>query len=223
LHAKPANLEAQNDRMRKAIERNRAKQASRNEPPPLTNNRPTTHSTPGTSKKLPSSAPSAISLAGNAQKSPAFSIGERKSVATPEATKFSTPFRSGKKTPPAAIGYATTNGQKKRKKNNLKLSPKGGFLKYLVYAGWVFCLVLLFRLIFADRGVYDYLQKQDFFQSKIYMLEMIGQDNLALKNEIQEIRTNQKYQKKLVRDHLGFIAKDEYLILFPQGKARQSI
>ena len=33
--------------------------------------------------------------------------------------------------------------------------------------------------------------------------------------EIKKIKTNNSYQKKLVRDNLGLIAKDEFLVVFP--------
>ena len=39
-----------------------------------------------------------------------------------------------------------------------------------------------------------------------------------MNDEIKKIGSNSTYQKKLVRDNLGFIARDEYLILFPREK-----
>jgi hypothetical protein len=37
-----------------------------------------------------------------------------------------------------------------------------------------------------------------------------------LVREIERMHNDVGYQKKLVRDNLGFIASDEYLVLFPK-------
>jgi len=205
LSGRSTSSESQSDRMRKAIERNRAKQARKAGTP-----------SPSPVRNLPGSAPSSFSSNTNSISS----FANRQSVARPDDTTFSTSFRSSRKKAPASVGYSTSTQRTFRSASRSSSSP---YLKYLVYAGWIFCVVLLFRLIFSERGVYEYFQKKDYILGKINVIEMIAQENVDLKNEIQEIKSNKRYQKKLVRDHLGFIAKDEYLILFPKGKADPAI
>lgn len=47
---------------------------------------------------------------------------------------------------------------------------------------------------------------------------MLKNETKSLGKEIQMIKYDQLYQKKLVRDMLGLIAKDEYLILFSRAR-----
>lgn len=79
---------------------------------------------------------------------------------------------------------------------------------------WAIFILLSLRLVFMDRGLIDYYR-----MDSILMNKEIGLDNLKIENkdlaaEIKLIKTSRKYQKQLVRDHLGVIAEDEYLVLF---------
>ena len=80
--------------------------------------------------------------------------------------------------------------------------------------GWLICAVLFLRLIFMDSGVIDYYDMENTLEKSEYQLELIKEENAELVKDIHEIKTNHRYQKKLAREHLGVIAKDEYLILF---------
>ena len=93
------------------------------------------------------------------------------------------------------------------------------YQKLLVYGGWVFCCILLGRLIFADRGVVDYYARQGVIQQKIYQNHLVVKENSELQGEIKLLTQNPAYRKKLVRKHLGVIAQEEYLILFARDKA----
>ena len=93
------------------------------------------------------------------------------------------------------------------------------YQKLLVYGGWVFCCILLGRLIFADRGVVDYYARQGVIQQKIYQNHLVVKENSELQGEIKLLTQNPAYRKKLVRQHLGVIAQEEYLILFARDKA----
>jgi len=213
LSGRSTGSESHNDKMRRAIERNRAKQEKKTGRT-LELNKAGSISAGGLGRKLPGSAPTSVGASSSGR----FSSSARTSVGTFGDTKFSTDFRSGQRKAPASVGYATSTAVKRPRKTRRVNGQKGNLLKYLVYAGWIFCVILFFRLLFADRGVYEYFQKEDYLQGKITNMEMIGQENLELKDEIQKIKTNKKFQKKLVRDHLGFIAKDEYLILIPKER-----
>ena len=88
---------------------------------------------------------------------------------------------------------------------------------------WIACAVLMVRLLFSDRGVFDYYSRNNDYKGQISEYEGIIQENNSLRSEIDKIKSNQSYQKKLVRDHLGFISKDEFLILFAKEKSDQAI
>lgn len=94
--------------------------------------------------------------------------------------------------------------------------------KFIAYGGWLFCGVLLFRLVFADRGVVDYYQKQEMINNKVYRMESLKAENSDLEKEITRINDDSSYQKKLVRKHLGVIASDEYLVLFARDRRHLS-
>jgi cell division protein FtsB len=190
------------DRLRKAIERNRAKQARRSTGPS------TTRSTP----------------------SAASGYSTRRTVARPENVEFTTPKRRA--TRPAAsaagnVGYATsrsvvkTTPVKRRAQTKKRKTIKGqGFLLKL---GWAFAGVLLVRLVFSGGGVLDYYDRKELVQNKHAELNSLGIENHSLVEEIERIQNSGKYQRKLVRDHLGFIAKDEFLILFSGEGSKSAI
>jgi cell division protein FtsB len=198
------------DRLRKAIERNRAKQRKR------------TGSAPDTSWSPPSSG-----------------TGSRRSVANADNTEFTTKIRKGVSRSPAKVSYAgasaaaatattasrTTSRLRKpaattsvtKFSSTAKSTRKKILIKpniYLVRGIWIFCAFLLLRLVFSGGGIIDYYDKKDFMARRVATLKRIKKDNELLVNEIDKIRTNTSYQKKIVRHHLGHIAKDEYLILF---------
>ncbi len=89
--------------------------------------------------------------------------------------------------------------------------------------GWLGSFLLVMRLFFMDSGVMDYHQMNKTLDKKNHDLELIRLENANLINEIHLIRTSTAYQKKLTRDHLGVIAKDEYLVLFAGDRGLESI
>ena len=117
------------------------------------------------------------------------------------------PKRSRKKAAPQKVKYLNTV-KKKRKK------VKAGFNLTFIKICWFLILGLSLRLVFMERGVLDYQNTENLIQDKIYELGTLKEENQALVHEIHEIKVNPAYQKKLAREHLGVIAKDEYLILF---------
>lgn len=88
---------------------------------------------------------------------------------------------------------------------------------------WVFCIFLVARLIFSEGGVIEYYQKTSKFNQKNFELETTKQENIELMKELELIQSDGKYQKKLVRDHLGYIARDEYLILFSKNPTQEQL
>ena len=80
--------------------------------------------------------------------------------------------------------------------------------------GWMMCALLVVRLTFMESGLVDYHSMHKTLEKKQSSLELLRVENAELIQEIHKIKTSPRYQKKLARDHLGVIAKDEYLILF---------
>lgn len=80
--------------------------------------------------------------------------------------------------------------------------------------GWALVGILVLRLIFMDRGVWDYFATEGVIKEKKEELAAVRKENADLKTEITKIQADKNYQKQLAKEHLGVIAVDEFLILF---------
>lgn len=112
---------------------------------------------------------------------------------------------------PARISSSTT----KKKQKSKKLS--------LAKLGWSVVGVLILRLFFMDRGVWDYFSTEAEIRDKKQELESIQRENKELRTEITKIQLDRNYQKQLAKEHLGVIAADEFLILFAGESTSSSI
>ncbi|PIK16550.1 hypothetical protein [Halobacteriovorax sp. JY17] len=262
--APSAGADPASDRLRKAIERNRAKQAKRDNIQGQANSastdgplfssstgprpvgagsrniserlraaqnsgtpsgipkRPASRFSSEPSAQMSSSGESGRSWGGGLLKKKEASEAEpsvtatRRTVGKPDEAEFLTPMRKAAVKAPAKVGYTSAKRKVNTKsKNNSDRSLVG----YLVKFGWAFCTFLLFRLVFSGGGVMDYYSSLNLLEEKQYEQERIILENKNLAIEIKKIGKNSMYQKKLVRDNLGFIARDEYLILFPRDKS----
>jgi len=104
------------------------------------------------------------------------------------------------------------NKKKEKHKNNL-----------LLKIGWATIGVLILRLIFMDRGVWDYFSTEGVIKDKKTELSNIVVENKDLKSEILKIQLDRNYQKQLAKEHLGVIAVDEFLILFAGESSEASL
>ncbi len=148
---------------------------------------------------------------GNVQK---VSGATRRSVAKPEDTEFvPTPKRSQRKVA-SQVNYTTAN----KKKATAGQGTESKLATLGVKACWAICVIAILRLVFADGGVVDYYSQKGVVNNRLAELERIKKDNSGLLKEIERMRNDKGYQKKLVRDNLGFIAGDEFLVLFPKEK-----
>lgn len=80
--------------------------------------------------------------------------------------------------------------------------------------GWSVIGLLVLRLIFMDRGVWDYFATEGVIKEKQNEFRSIQKENKELKTEITRIQVDRNYQRQLAKEHLGVIAVDEFLILF---------
>jgi cell division protein FtsB len=137
------------------------------------------------------------------------SVVSRRSVGKPEDTEFVPVKRTPKKVA-SQISYTTTSTRKKQK----SMDPK--YVNWLVKGSWIFCGLMVLRLIFATGGVTDFYSQKGAVADRLNELGDIKKENMQLVREIERMRTDVGFQKKLVRDNLGFIASDEFLVLFPK-------
>ncbi len=110
---------------------------------------------------------------------------------------------------------------KTNKKNH---SPRGHFLqtgiqKFLDFSKVTQVLTLLFlvsliRLFFMKEGILDINSKKILLSEQLKQNNEQEKENQELKKEINRIKNDQRYQRRLAREHLGVIGKGEFLILF---------
>lgn len=149
-----------------------------------------------------------------ASAAPASTMVTRRTVARPDETDF-TPTKRAPRKVSSQISYSTTGSKKKAK----PLDPT--LVTYLVKGCWIFCGIMILRLIFANGGVTDFYSRKSILNDRLGELDRIKKENMQLVREIERMQSDTSFQKKLVRDNLGFIAEDEFLILFPKEKSVQ--
>ncbi|MBC7712392.1 MAG: septum formation initiator family protein [Rhizobacter sp.] len=137
-------------------------------------------------------------------------VVSRRSVAKPEDTEFVPATKRPARKVASQISYTTTSTRKKQK----SLDPK--YEGWLVKGAWIFCGIMVLRLIFAAGGVTDFYSQKNSVRDRVAELSDIKKENMQLVREIERMRSDTGFQKKLVRDNLGFIAADEFLVLFPK-------
>ncbi|MBC7427679.1 MAG: septum formation initiator family protein [Bacteriovorax sp.] len=206
-----------NERLRKAIERNRAKQGIRATQATQVHEQATQGEAPQyeeeqPAREIPREAPRMRARERVSTPPPPpnnTSVVSRRSVAKPEDTEF-IPVKRTQRKVASQISYTTTSTRKKQK----FLDPK--YQGWLVKGSWIFCGVMVLRLIFAAGGVTDFYSQKNSVNARVAELSDIKKENMQLVREIERMRSDTGFQKKLVRDNLGFIAADEFLVLFPK-------
>jgi cell division protein FtsB len=129
--------------------------------------------------------------------------------------EFTEPKRPAKRKTGPKVNYVKSV-KKKRK------SAKKKFEWSWTKAGWMMCGALVLRLVFMEGGVIDFNSMENTLIKKEHHLQNLRKENAELIQEIHKLRTSPQYQRKITREHLGVIAKDEYLVLFSRD-SRNSI
>lgn len=241
------------DRLRKAIERNRAKQAKRAASAGGASSRGTVDLSSASSRTsssersgftrpgsgLPGIGRRAAAGTASSASSMSASSSTRRNVGRAGEQEFATSVRRNVQKAPADVSYVsktpasratrsrtatttvvpakttrttrTTRSTTTRRKISAKAEKR---TRYFVMACWVLLGVMCLRLVFSRGGVIDFYANKGLLEGKVEEYQSIQVENKTLLKEIKKIRSSKSYQKKLVRDHLGFIAKDEFLILF---------
>ncbi len=106
--------------------------------------------------------------------------------------------------------------QKKPSRSSVTSTKKKvkGRQNILAKLGWAVIGLLVLRLIFMDRGVWDYFSTEADIREKQNELKNIRTENRDIQVEVGRIQLDRNYQKQLAKEHLGVIAADEFLILF---------
>ena len=217
-----------NDRLQRAIERNRAKQAKRQMASTLKSSiaqaaAPAPKATSLEERKRALQAKFNRSAQLEAEREivvmPKKTTATRKNVAVSGKVSFSSPVKKSKLNAP--VKYLGTS-KKTTARKSAKSGQKSKFVDQLVIMGWIAIAILTARLLFSDRGVFDYYAHKEKLSLINHEKLLVEENNRELLKEIKLIETDPKYQKKIVRDNLGFIAKSEYLILFAKGRSPSS-
>jgi len=213
MQATTGSSSVSNDRLKKAIERNRARQAKRD----LHNSddQQSDLFSSNVSKSLKSKIRNKLSNSAT-----------RTGVARPENFQFESNIESRANKFKSSIAY------KPKRKLSLKRAPKkitsptfkvGGRLtkkkkeKLILKCAWAICLALFVRLIFTDGGIWDYKNQKTKLSDVKKEIIQVKKENSQIVNELKLIKTSNRYRKELVRNHLGFISSDEYLVLFAKN------
>lgn len=138
----------------------------------------------------------------------------RRTVAKPETVEFGPRSRSTTNAL-TKVSYRKTPTRKRAAKAPVTITVSERWQKIFTGLALAVCGVLLVRLIFSNGGVIDYYSRVNQYKDKQREYQRTIADNKKIIAEIKKIKTNPSYQKKLVRDHLGLIASDEYLVVFP--------
>ena len=202
------------ERLKRAIERNRIKRLKRNVPSKDSRSYPHSPRSVGTHTRAQSGFQRTLARHHRMPENLAPSLARvsRADDSTRMAARRAIPLdREAREGRPLSQQQRGNSDKKKRRLVN--------FILMLV---WPLHGFLLLRLAFSQGGVVDYYDKQDFLRGRYYHLESVEHENKLLEKEIDLIKHNGNFQKELIRKHLGFIAEDEYLVLFAKGKGLSS-
>jgi cell division protein FtsB len=93
---------------------------------------------------------------------------------------------------------------------SLTFSTKGKVTKIFAF----FCLFLVYQLVFSVNGIIDFYKMERLLASKKQELSEITVSIDNLREEIHLLKNDLKHQKKVAKQELGVLSKDEFLVLF---------
>jgi cell division protein FtsB len=206
-----------NSRLQKAIERNRARMQKKEGISPMASNQPL-RGVPVSRRSLPSSRNSLNST-----------TPQRKTWSRNESDK-SVENRLEKLRQKRALRKTKSSSVKKTVKvsssfsiNKISLKSfvfgsddRPTYLKWVTKVSWLGLLAFFTHVCFGSRGIVEYCSRVQNLNSIKKETIVLNEENNALVYEINQIENSSTFQKKVVRDYLGYISKDEYLIIFPE-------
>jgi len=236
------NNVSSSDRLRKAIERNRAKVAQKTAKASSASNlgsatssnlsdrlaklkekRAQLQNTRGSkSSVLPNSGQSKLSsFSSNTRSDPTVASkieilkARRQNIATPKPVRTAT----------SAVKSSPGIGEKLAEKNFsffdkiFSTAIRALLAKTLRVGIWALNILFLGVAIFGDRGVVDYISRHGKLVEKENHISFLERENEEIKLQIYRLANESNYQKQVIRDYLGYIAKDEYLVIFAENRS----
>lgn len=141
----------------------------------------------------------------------------RRAVATDNSEiEFESHSRKARATKGPKVNYVKS--MKKESRRSIKTPFVWTWSKF----GWMICVGLCIRLVFMDQGVIDFYSMEQTLDQREHSLELLRIENAQIITEIHKIKTSPMYQRKIAREHLGVIAKDEFLVLFANDSVGSS-
>ena len=84
-------------------------------------------------------------------------------------------------------------------------------------------LVLLFRLVWSEHGLFAYMNMRSRAAKLTQQLQEIDAKSLELSKEIRRLKSDRAYQEMIIRDRMNYVKENEVLYIFsgrgdiPQG------
>ena len=96
------------------------------------------------------------------------------------------------------------------------------WLHHLAIANAVIVLLLLGSALLSDNGIVRHERLSD----ELRRIEKINGDfaekNANLREEVQSLRTDHTYVESVIRDELGWVRADEYVVIVPIEESEKS-
>ena len=83
-------------------------------------------------------------------------------------------------------------------------------------------LVLLYSLIWGARGAVSYRELKNEHTMLASRMNALDKINVELGKEIALLKSDTKYQEKMIRSRLNFVKPNEILYIFPGDKPESS-
>ena len=88
---------------------------------------------------------------------------------------------------------------------------------------WGLHILFLGIAIFGERGVVDYISRHGQLVEKENEISFLVNENEDIKFQIHRLENETNYQKQVIRDYLGYISTDEYLVIFAENQGENSL
>ena len=96
------------------------------------------------------------------------------------------------------------------------------WLHHLAIANAVIVLLLLGSALLSDNGIVRHERLSD----ELRRIEKINGDfaekNANLREEVKSLRTDHTYVESVIRDELGWVRADEYVVIVPIEESEKS-
>jgi len=209
-----------NSRLQKAIERNRARMQKKeslrsvggNQPQPLRGVPVSRRSS--LPERAPSSSPTAIRKNWSKVEADNSVESRLEKLKKKRASRLAETKRTIK---PKKTSSSFSLGKFSFKEFLFGSEDRSVYLLWMTKLSWIGLFVFFLHVCFGSRGVVEYYTRVGELENLKKEIVLLGEENNALVYEINQIENSKSYQKKVVRDYLGYISKDEHLIIFPEG------